>query len=174
MVTTFWLGLRPELTTMSVPASFWFKTLTLGSLMILSLEALKDSSVPQGRYQMRYFAIAFAVFLVGAVLFEWTTKPVEQIKSLFLLPNFKACLIYSTLFGAAVSLALLAHMKQAAPPNLGRTAGLIGLAAASIGGLGYSIHCPIDSPTFIAIAYGLPQLTLYHVSRVLCTRFLRW
>jgi hypothetical protein len=111
---------------------------------------------------------------MGALLHEWTTKPDEQIQKLFLFPNYTDCLIYSTLFGSAVSLVLLAHMKHAAPPNLGRTAGFIGLAAACIGALGYSIHCPIDSPTFMTIAYGLPQLTLYLVSRVLFTRFLRW
>ena len=174
LVTKFWLGLRPELNTMSVPTSFWFKTLTLGSLIILSVQALKASSVPLGRYKLRYFAIAFAVVFTGALLHEWMTKPVEQIQHLFLLPNFTDCLIYSTLFGSAVSLALLAQMKHAAPPNLGRTAGCIGLAAGCIGGLGYSIHCPIDSPTFIAIGYGVPQLTLYLVSRVLFVRFLRW
>jgi len=175
LTTQLWLGLRPELDTASFPVSFWFKTLLLGSLVTLSLQALKSSSVPLGRFKLRFFGIGFAVFVVAALAYEWTTKSTNQIEDLFLLPNFKMCLIYSTLYGSGLSLVILAAVKKyAAPLNLGRTAGFIGLSAACIGGLGYSIHCPIDSPTFIVIAYGLPQLVLYGFARLLFARFLRW
>lgn len=174
LVTKLCLGLRPELNAMTIPMSFCFKTLVLSFFAVLSLQALKASSVPLGRFTLRHFGIVLAVFFMGSLGYEWATQPIDQIKSLFFLPNFKDCLIYVTLFGSGISVAILTVIKQAAPLHYERTAGLIGLASAAIGALGYSIHCPIDSPTFIIVAYGLPQLALYFVSRLVFPRFLHW
>lgn len=174
VLTKFWLGLRPELNAMTIPASFCFKTFILGSLVILSLHALKASSVPLGRFTLKHFAIGLAALFLVALGYEWITKPAGEIGKLFLLPNFGDCLLFVTLYGAGVSIVLLALIKHAAPLHYGRTAGFIGLASACVGALGYSIHCPVDSPTFMLIAYGLPQLMLYMASRFLLARFLRW
>jgi hypothetical protein len=174
LLTKFWLGLRPELNAMTITASFCFKTFVLSSLAILSLQALKASSVPLGRFTLKHFGIGLAVFFLASLGYEWATKSTGQIGQLFLLPNFKDCLLYVTLYGSGISVAILALIKHAAPLHCERTAGLIGLASACVGALGYSIHCPIDSPTFILIAYGLPQLTLYITTRFLFARFLRW
>ena len=174
LLTKFWLGLRPELEAMTIPMSFCFKTAILSSLVVLSLQALKSSSVPLGRFTLKHFAIFMGLFLSAALVYEWVTTPVAQIGSLFLLPNFKSCLVYVTLFGSFVSIAIFLLIKNAAPFHYERTAGFIGLASACVSALGYSIHCPIDSPTFIVVAYGLPQLILYVASRLVFPRFLRW
>ena len=174
LLTKLWLGLRPELEAMTISMSFSFKTLILCSLVVLSLQALKSSSVPLGRFTFKHFALFLAMFLTAALVFEWATTPVMQIGHLFLLPNFKSCLIYVTLFGSFVSIALFLVIKNAAPFHYERTAGFIGVASACVSSLGYSIHCPIDSPTFIIVAYGLPQLILYMASRLVFPRFLRW
>jgi hypothetical protein len=174
LLTKLWLGLRPELDAMTITMSFCFKTMVLGSLVLLSLHALKSSSVPLGRFTLKYFAIFLAVFLGAALIYEWTTTPVARIASLFLLPNFTSCLAYVTLYGSFVSIPIFLLIKNSAPLHYERTAGLIGLASACISALGYSIHCPIDSPTFIIVAYGLPQSTLYIISRLTLPHFLRW
>ena len=174
LLTKLWLGLRPELEAMTIPMSFCFKTMILSSLVVLSLQALKASSVPLGKFTYKPFALFFVVVLSLALAYEWVSTPVAQILDLFLLPNFKFCLIFVTLYGSLVSIAIFLVIKHAAPCHYERTAGLIGLASASVSALGYSIHCPIDSPTFILIAYGLPQVVLYSASRVLLPHFLRW
>lgn len=174
LVTKLWLGLRPELDAMTITISFCFKTMILSSLVLLSLHALKSSSIPLGKFTLKHFAILLAVILCTALVYEWTTTPVARIASLFLLPNFKSCLAYVTLYGLFVSIPIFFLIKNTAPLHYKRTAGLIGLASACISALGYSIHCPIDSPTFIVVAYGLPQLTLYIVSRLTFPLFLRW
>jgi len=174
LLTKLWLGLRPELDAMTITMSFCFKTLILSSLVLLSLNALKSSSLPLGKFTLKQFAIFLAVILCSALVYEWTTTPVARIANLFLLPNFKSCLAYVTLYGLFASIPIFLLIKNSAPLHYKRTAGLIGLASACISALGYSIHCPIDSPTFIVVAYGLPQLTLYIVSRLTLPHFLRW
>lgn len=175
VVTKFWLGLRPELDALTLPVSFWFKTLVLAALIVISLQALSASALPMRQSRLRVFPILFVAFFAASLAYEWTIKTTTEIEHLFFLPNFQGCLIYTTLFGSGISFVLFAAVKKrAAPLKPGLTAGFIGLVAACIGGLGYSIHCPIDSPTFILVAYGLPQLTLYFAGRFLFTRFLRW
>lgn len=174
LITKLWLGLRPELEAMTIPMSFCFKTMVLSSLVVLSIQALKSSAAPIGRFTFKNFAVFLVIFLMAALLYEWVTTPITQISNLFLLPNFKSCLIYVTFFGSCMSIVICSLIKHAAPLHYKKTAGFIGLASASVSALGYSIHCPIDSPTFIVIAYGLPQLTLYIVSRLVLPRFLRW
>jgi hypothetical protein len=174
LITKLWLGLRPELDAMTITMSFCFKTLILSSLVLVSLHALKTSSVPLGKFTLKHFAVFLAVFLCASLVYEWMTTPVAQIANLFLLPNFKSCLVYVTLYGSFVSIPIFFMIKNSAPLHYESTAGLIGLASACISALGYSIHCPIDSPTFIVVAYGIPQLTLYIVSRLTFPHFLRW
>ena len=173
-LTKLWLGLRPELDAMTITISFCFKTIILSSLVLLSLHALKSSSAPLGKFTLKRFAIFLAVFFGAALVYEWTTTPVSQVANLFLLPNFKSCLAYVTLYGSFASIPIFLLIKNSAPLHYEHTAGLIGLASACISALGYSIHCPIDSPTFIVVAYGLPQLILYIVTRLTLPHFLRW
>lgn len=60
------------------------------------------------------------------------------------------------------------------PASERQAATATGFAAAAAGAVGYSLHCPIDSPTFVVVAYGLPMTWVTLASRLLITRLLRW
>lgn len=175
LLTRIVLGLRPELQSLQLPYSFWFKTCLLAGAALFGVRMLLVSSVPVSKFGVQYYGYFLAVCAGCALIYEWATKPFDQIKQIFLMPNFGDCLFFVSIFGAGASLVMLLFVSRlAAPLNLRRTAGFIGLAAAGISGFGYSFHCPIDSPTFIVTAYGLPQLCLFFVCRKFYAHFLKW
>jgi hypothetical protein len=168
------LGLRPELVAVQPPASFWMKTMLLAATLAVSLLALIDSSKPLPRISMRWPVTAVVVLAAACVGREWLTTDYHQILAFFRTPNFPSCLICVTLYGSFGIIALSVLMSHYAPADSKRCAGLIGLAAAAAGALGYSIHCPFDSPTFVVVAYGLPMAGLWLLGRLTLPRHLQW
>ena len=79
-----------------------------------------------------------------------------------------------SLYGGIGAVILSRVMKNYAPLDTEKTAGFIGLAAASVGAVGYSFHCPVDSASFILLAYGLPTVGVWALSRKFLSRQLAW
>jgi hypothetical protein len=174
-VTRLWLGVRPELAAFAPTVSFAFKTGVLGAWAFLVLNGLAAAAVPLGRFTLKIFAGVFALLFALALAHEWITHSTNEIVRLFYLPNFKDCLRYVFLYGSCLSLILLLVARaRSAPVDTKKMAGLIGLAAACIGAVGYSVHCIVDSPTFILVSYGIPMIVLYGATRLLFPRFLEW
>jgi hypothetical protein len=174
LVTIFWLGLRPELHSIHPPLFFWLKTLVLASVLLLSIRALNAASVPLSAPQKIWPVLLFIAVIIEAVAQEWMTTDHRLILSLFFLPNFTSCLQHVLFYGLVGMAALTIFARHYAPLDAIRCAGYIGLAAAAAGAIGYSIHCPIDSPTFIVVAYGIPAFELWLIGRLALPRLLRW
>ncbi len=169
------LGLRPDLAHITSDLTALHKTILLASILWVAGWALVNSAKPLP--DEKNFKICPWLVLglfSGSIAFEWLTTPSNEILALFLLPNFKVCLIAVTAYGMAGSIFLTWLMKSYAPAHEKKTGILIGIAAAGAGALGYSIHCPVDSPTFITIAYGLPVLAISAVTGLLAPRFIKW
>ena len=174
MVTYMILGYRPELINLAVQEGFWIKTLLLASLSLIVFLLLREAAVPQtksiGAYPAWLLGLVFATFMG----YEWFSGNGMNAFNTDLAINYITCLGYVTIY-SIIGMAILTHvMRYFAPPDLPRVAGLTGLAAASFGGLGYSFHCQVDSPTFILIAYGLPVLGSYFFARRFLARALNW
>lgn len=175
IATQFMLGLRPEVLALAPSPSLLVKLTVLALLALTAILYLKEQSVPvtHTRYA-RYMGIAGALLLTGLVAHEWLTVDSDQIEVFFYLRNFPACLFFVMLYGAVGAAALTVHMQASAPADTRRAASAVGFAAAATGAVGYAMHCPIDSPTFIAVAYGIPLVIITLLASVVLPRFLKW
>lgn len=167
--------LRPGLWTLTLPIGFYIKTTLLLGFAFIGVVALGESAKPLPTKTHTHALWIFPITLAALVFLEWASSSSSQeIMSIFFLPNFKACLFFVSLYGFIGMAALTLLMRHYAPANEQKAGALIGFAAAMAGALGYSFHCPIDSPTFIATAYGLPTLAITLISRFAVPRFIRW
>ena len=168
------LGLRPELVAGQPPASFGMKTLLLVAMACVSLMELNRASKPLATPRTRWPMIALAAVAALGVAGEWLRVDAHDIIGGFLLPNFPTCLLAVTVYGSLGMVGFTLLIRRYAPAVAKHCAGLIGLAAAAAGAVGYSLHCPLDSPTFIVVAYGLPMVALWAIGRLVLPRQLSW
>lgn len=175
-VTYMLLGqLRPGLLEGSVPTGFFIKTTLLLGFAFIGMILIRESAKPLPAKTRSPALWIFPVTLAALMFLEWARAgSVQDIINLFYLPNFRACLFFISVYGIIGTLFLTILMRQYAPADENRAGMLIGYAAATSCALGYSFHCPIDSPTFIATAYGLPVLALTLVARFMVPKFIRW
>ena len=174
-VTVIFLGVRADLGEALPHPGFLFKTLLLFTAAMLAGLAVRRGATPLSRlHGLTPFVWGFALLLGGAILFEWVTTPATQILALFPTPNFIICLLAVLIYGSIGVVCLIGLMRLYAPADPKTAATLIGLAAATTGALGYSLHCPFDSPTFIVVAYSLPILGVTMLARCVAPTFIRW
>ncbi len=165
------LGFRPDIA--APPLSMALKSALLLALLVLAGMTLAHAARPIATVH-RTPALAFAGVLAAAVAWEWTHVPAAEIVHFFFLPNFPFCLGAVTIYGALAAGALTWLMRYYAPADTAKAATNLGLAAAAAGAVGYSVHCPVDSPTFVVIAYGCPVAWVALTARALLTRHIRW
>jgi hypothetical protein len=165
------LGLRPDIA--APPFSMAVKSALLLGLLVLAGMTLAHTARPIATVR-RAPALVFAGVLAAAVAWEWIHVPVADIVRFFFLPNFPFCLGAVTIYGALAAGALTWLMRYYAPADDANAAASLGFAAAAAGAVGYSVHCPVDSPTFVLIAYGCPVAWVTLTARALLTRRIRW
>jgi hypothetical protein len=168
------IGVRPELAQGQMPLSFLMKTSLLLIMAVISLRALSAASVPLTPSVSKAPEILAAAVMTMLVAHELFTDGPVRVGSYFLLANFPSCLFFVTLYGLLGLGGFAFLARQYAPANALRYAGLVGLASAASGAVGYSIHCPLDSPSFILVAYGVPMTGLWFVARRVLPRQLKW
>lgn len=166
------LGLRPDIA--QIPLPFLQKTAALALAVLLACLAFQRAAKPLAPDNPK--SALFVVTVAFAVWFgwEWMNVEVRDIMAVFLQPYLPFCLAFTSAYGLAAMAGLVYAARHHAPADGEKAATTIGLCASFIAGLGYSIHCPIDSPTFILVAYGLPTLTLTLIAHKILPRFLRW
>ncbi len=84
------------------------------------------------------------------------------------------CLFFIPLVSVAPLVAILWALRGTAPADPGLAGAAAGLAAGAIGAAVYALHCPDDSPLFIATWYGLAILIVSAAGYVAGRRLLRW
>jgi hypothetical protein len=165
------LGFRPDIA--ALPLSMALKSALL--LGVLALAAMTLARAAQPIATMRRAPVLAAAAAFAAVLtWEWSHVPAAVILHSFALPNFPFCLGAVTIYGALASAALTWLMRHYAPADEKQAATALGFAAAATGAVGYSVHCPIDSPTFVVVSYGLPVTWVTLAGRALLARHIRW
>jgi hypothetical protein len=175
LITMLVLGLRPGLAAGTVPFAMLHKSVLLLAVLVTAGVLLLRAAQPVAKAGWGWYpaGIAGALFAIS-LAWEWASVPADAIFHSFSLRNFPFCLGAVSVYGGLAAAALTWLMRCHAPANGNRAALAIGFAAAAGGALGYSIHCPIDSPTFVFVAYGLPVGWVALAARLLLPRFLRW
>ncbi len=167
--------LRPEFYTFDLPVSFYIKTALLLSFALIGISFLREAAKPLPAFPKLSLALLPPAILAMLVMAEWAgASSYDEILGNFHLVNFPSCLFFVSAYGLGGIAALTALMKQYAPADEKKAAALIGFAAATACAVGYSFHCPVDSPTFIVVAYGLPVATLALLARFIIPKFIRW
>jgi hypothetical protein len=167
------LGLRPDIGTL--PVSMAHKSVLLLALLAVAGLMLARASRPVEMTRLRWLPGLVPATMFGASLvWEWSRVPPAAILHSFGLPNFPFCLGAVSIYGTAAAAALTWLMRYYAPADESRAATAVGFAAAAAGAVGYSVHCPVDSPTFVLVAYGLPISWVTLAARAVIARRIRW
>ncbi len=158
----------------SLTMAFYVKTaLLLGSVVCGAFYARKASkTVANNSLYLGFWAIAagFAAWLG----YEWTHYSADHITGMLATDAAAHCMISTFLYGLLSMATLTMIFRQYAPADVAKSAHNIGLTSGLIAGFGYSIHCMMDSPTYVLVAYGLPLLGVWIISRLVLPRFLNW
>jgi hypothetical protein len=88
--------------------------------------------------------------------------------------NALDCVTYIPLLSAAPLVGLLLAMRQAAPTEPGLAGAVCGLSAGGFGGFFYAMHCPDDSPLFLATWYTIAIAGVTLIGGAAGSRILRW
>lgn len=174
VVTSLILGLRPRVMVFDFSTPLLVKLALLSMLAATAVQYLKEQSVPIAQHYAYILARITGALFAMLLINEWINVDHQKITALFYLSNFRACIFFVTCYGVLGALLLTIHMQASAPLNAKKAAAGIGFAAAATGAIGYALHCPVDSPNFIAVAYGIPVFFLTVISRIALPRFLKW
>lgn len=174
MATYMVLGFRPDIDGFFSNPAALTKASLLSVLLLAAYFMLRDAARPLPAGKIKICAWLLLGLFGGAAGMEWLQERPEVILELLTRPNFRICLISVGIYGTVGAVVLTLLLRRYAPADPGRAAFLTGFAAASAGALGYSFHCPLDSPTFITVAYGTPVLLISLAARALAPRFIRW
>jgi hypothetical protein len=171
-------------------------------LFIYGIRPDLGEAVPSWRVATK-FAVALALAATGALLALRLARPVpERGAWLILLPaplilalagvaemavnpmgswtdlalghNAPACLMGVSLLSAIPLAAILWALQGGAPAIPAQAGVAAGAMAAGLGSALYALHCPDDSPLFLAIFYGMAAAAIILAGRAGGARMLRW
>ena len=111
-------------------------------------------------------ALAVIAELAATASGSWWTRLIGT--------NALDCLTYIPLLSAAPLVGLLLAMRQAAPTEPCLAGAVCGLSAGGFGGFFYAMHCPDDSPLFLATWYTIAIAGVTLIGGVAGSRILRW
>ncbi|TVR06091.1 MAG: DUF1109 family protein [Salinarimonadaceae bacterium] len=167
------LGLRPDLAQAAETLRFVVKPFFPLIFAICALIVLARLWRPGARVPGALLVLAPAL-LALAVGLELAAEPSERWGALLVGDNALKCLVFIPLFSAAPLAAILYALRHGAPTRPALTGAVAGLVAAGIGATLYALHCPDDSPLFVAAWYALATALVCGVGALLGARFLRW
>lgn len=118
-------------------------------------------------------AALLVLSLVAAGIALIGVDPEERMEA-WLAGGFPWCLVLIPLFAIPASIAIGFVVKRLAPTQLGLTGAAIGAASGGLGAIAYAMHCPIDSPAFVATWYALAIAICAALGALIGSRALRW
>ena len=146
-------------------------TLTLAASGLAAAMAMARPAPPR---PARLAALALAPLLVATLLaFDLATHGLADWRARLLGHAPLACVALVALLSTPPLAALILALRRGAPVASTAAGMCAGLAAAGLGASVYALHCPDDSPLFLAAWYGMAAL-LMAMGGAACGRWLRW
>jgi hypothetical protein len=118
--------------------------------------------------------LSVPVLLAFANLAELLTVPASEWTVRLIGTNAMLCLVTIPLLSVVTLAVGLAALRQGAPTHPVFAGAGAGLLAGGIGGFFYAMHCPDDSPLFVAVWYSLAIAIVVGVGAFAGSRCLRW
>lgn len=168
-------GLRPDLPQQIGNPRLLYKISLNAMLVVVGCGLLLRRARPlddPGPWRMGLWAVAVA--LLAGVVVELTLLPRDQWWVAARGSNATWCLRMIPTLAIAPLGAGLWTLRRAAPAHAAQAGAAAGLLSAAVGGLLYALHCPDDSPLFVAMWYGLATAGLAVAGALLGRRALRW
>jgi hypothetical protein len=114
------------------------------------------------------------LILVGAGIAEMAVSPPGAWPSLAIGRYGTACLVAVPLLSALPLAAVLLALQSGAPAVPAQAGAAAGAMAAGLGSALYALHCPDDSPLFLALFYGMGATAVILAGRAGGATVLRW
>ncbi|MFO0992727.1 MAG: NrsF family protein [Hyphomicrobiales bacterium] len=169
------LGPRPDIATAPLSLRYLAKCATVLMLAASAIALIVRLSRPDANPGRLKWALGLGpVFLAIAVLVELIVTPSLQWQARLFGIHWLACLALIPLFAIAPFAGLFFALKQAAPRDAGLAGAIAGLAAGGIAASVYVLHCPDDSPLFLAAWYTLAIGLVTLIGFLIGRRWLRW
>jgi hypothetical protein len=169
------LGMRHDMADAVVSVRFLVKSATVLILAACALGLVVHLSHPDANPGRLIWALAIAPLMLAiAVIVELAVTPSQRWESQLFGYHWLACLMLIPLFSIPPLAGLLYALSQAAPRDAGVAGAIAGLGAGGIAASVYVIHCPDDSPLFMAAWYTLAVGFVTLLGYVIGRRWLRW
>ncbi|MCP1198091.1 NrsF family protein [Notoacmeibacter sp. MSK16QG-6] len=168
-------SIRPDLSRVAMTYGFLLKPGVAALVAIPALRLIVDISHPTGEpmRHLPWLAVGLVVLVLG-VATEMMLIPPVQWSARLIGYNPAACATSVFLLAIPIVAIMIFAIRQRAtvrPVLAGSLAGLFGGAVATFL---YAVHCPDDSPFFLAVWYGLAILLLMGIGALAGRFFLRW
>lgn len=169
------IGIRPDVVSALGTWRFDAKLASVALTLLASWLAARRLSSPQAdpAGAARY-ALAPLALLATTIIVELASSPSATWSARAVGSNSILCLFAIVAFAAAPFVILMAAMRTGAPRSPTLAGAAAGLLAGAIGALFYAIHCPDDSPLFVALWYSPPVLAMATLGAALGRPALRW
>ncbi|MBL8908201.1 MAG: DUF1109 family protein [Rhizobiales bacterium] len=169
------LGLRHDMAGAAHSLRFLVKGATVLILAACAIGLVVRLAHPDAKAGRLPWALAMVPLILAlAVLVELLVTPASRWGANLFGVHWSACLVLIPLFAIPPLAGLLYALKQAAPRDAGLAGAVAGLAAGGIAASVYVLHCPDDSPLFLAAWYTLAVGFVALAGYVLGRRWLRW
>jgi hypothetical protein len=169
------LGFRPNLLACVGEPRFLFKFLIMDLLAAMSGLVVLRLVRPGARARDALLLLAIpGAFFAAGLFAELVAVPSGQWHARMMGANSMFCLKSIPLLGFAPLVAALFALRNGAPDNAALAGAAAGLFAGAIGGAIYALHCPDDSPLFVAVWYVLAIAFVTAAGAALGARLLRW
>jgi hypothetical protein len=169
------LGPRPDIASAVQTPRFIFKIveallLAAAAVMLTLSLARPAADTRTGRYAM----IAVPALLLAAIGIELLLVTPAQWGTRLVGSNSRVCLTAIPLLSLPLLAAALYALREGAPTRPGIAGAVAGLLAGGMAASLYAIHCPDDSPLFVATWYSIAIAGVSLLGAVLGRRLLRW
>lgn len=154
---------------------FEFKIFITVVLAVTAVLVARDAVRPEvQRSRLRMLLWTAPVLLVCAVIVELLVLPQALWMARLVGHNARFCMTMIPTMSLGPLALMLWAFRRGAPANPARAGALAGLVAAGIASVFYAMHCPDDSPLFVATWYTLAIGFVTALGALLGPRLLRW
>ena len=169
------LGFRPDALAAAHTWRFLFKVAVALVLLLLGYWACMRLALPDRGFRdvLVGLAIAPAMLVVG-IGCELMSVPSSAWYARAIGTNAAICLVAIPLLSTASLVATLFALRAGAPRSPAASGAAAGLLAGALAATLYAMHCPDDSPLFVAVWYSLAIALVVLVGAGAGNRLLRW
>lgn len=170
------LGPRPDIMDRIYEFDYWFKILFLCAVLLSGLLMMHRASHPlPQRRGVDFGQLALWSGVACYAFYELLTEPWPDIVEGLVSEAALFCFLYMLAYGLLGQFVLARIMRLYYAPGDAKSAGAaIGICAAAVAAIGYTLHCEGEGPTFLLIAYGVPTLLLGFIGARVLPRYLAW